>query len=187
MKTLFLGISLLWGIFISPISYKKLYNSALNNGFYNYELKRIVQQPKSTPITIVNDEFVMRVLENDLEYYKIIRAEHPKNINKKIVQNKYSPTNKDTIVTFSVNKDTYDFYKGKQKVILQKMSLRSENIVLDKNIRIGCDKKLFKNKYDGSLKSDIAVIQDVEGGNLFTFIFKNNKLIQVTYKIEYIE
>lgn len=189
MQTLFLCINLLYGAFIGTTWHKARYINSPIKQFYSNPIrsKRVIQKQSSKPTIIYNNEFVIEVLENDLNYNKIVKACNPKNINKKIVQNIHTQSNKDTIVSFCANEDTFTFYKGKGKVLLQKMSLLSKNIVLDKNISIGCDKSLFKNKYKNSLNSDTAIIQDFEGGNVFTFIFKDNKLTQVTYKIEYME
>jgi hypothetical protein len=172
MKILMLGINLFCVVFMSPAWFK---------------VPPAIQKQSSKPTIVYNDEFVMRVMDVDISYNKIMKAYHPKNVIRKIVQNKYQANIKDTLISFSENGNLFSFYKGKEKALLQNMNLSSQGTVLDKNIYIGCDKSLFKNKYKSSLKSYTIIIEDIEGGNVFTFLFKNNKLIQVKYKIEYME
>jgi hypothetical protein len=67
------------------------------------------------------------------------------------------------------------------------MLVNSGKLILDNDIKIGVDKGLFSQKFKNKLLSDTLVVQDLEGGNIFTFFFNENILTRILYKAEYID
>lgn len=179
MKTLFINLLLLGYITLSST----LPNAFDANSFIeNYNL----QKPSSKSISITNDDLVSRFLD-ELEYSKVINKYHPKDLSRKTVKNQYDSKVKDIIESFTANDDKFSFYKAKDKNLLLTMELNKRYMILDKDIYIGCDKNVFKTRYKTALNSDIIIIEDLEGGNIFSFFFKNNKLVRASYKCDYLE
>ncbi len=90
--------------------------------------------PAQNKQVIVNDEFVINVLDNDLSYKNIISIYQPKIIIKKITKNPNWPKVKDTLVNFNVNGDSFLFhksgYKGEEKITLVNMTLISKKVII---------------------------------------------------------
>ena len=49
----------------------------------------------------------------------------------------------------------------------------------------GVDKEIFRQKFKKQALSDILIVSDIEGGNVFKFFFKKDKLIKILYQAEY--
>lgn len=137
--------------------------------------------------TIYNDQFIINVLGNDLTYKKVISIYHPSIISDKVVRDIHNKEQKDRILSFEASDDSFSFYKGTEKMLLQQMTIASKKITLDKSLRIGVDKALFEDKFKRSPLSDVFSVMDIEGGNEFTFVFKNNKLVKVLYNLKYLD
>lgn len=134
---------------------------------------------------IYDDEFIMRVIENDLTFSNLKKIYQPKEIHEKLLQNKHNLNKKDTLLIFIAGTDSIGFYKGWGNVLPQKMVITSGKLIVDKDIKVGVDKSLFRQKFKNKLLSDTLVVQDTEGGNTFTFFFKENILTRILYKAEY--
>jgi hypothetical protein len=153
----------------------------------NYQTQQGQSLQKDTLETevIYDDEFIMRVIENDLTFSNLKKIYQPKEIHEKLLQNKHNLNKKDTLLIFIAGIDSIGFYKGWGNVLPQKMVITSEKLVIDKDIKVGVDKSLFRQKFKNKLLSDTLVVKDTEGGNTFTFFFKENNLFQIIYKAEY--
>lgn len=155
----------------------------------NYLIKQNESIQKDTVKSeiIYDDEFIMRVIENDLTFSNLKMIYQPNVINENLLQNKHDQNKKDTLLTFTLGKDYIEFYKGGGNVLPQKMVISSGKLILDKDIKIGVDKGLFSQKFKNKLLSDTLVLQDLEGGNNFTFFFEQSILTRILYKAEYID
>ncbi|MGQ0827630.1 MAG: hypothetical protein ACT4ON_04460 [Bacteroidota bacterium] len=142
---------------------------------------------KDTIIEVIyNDEFIMKVLESDLTLQNIKRI-YSKEAQEKLVINKYDLQKKDTLMILIEGKDSIGFYKGQGNSLPHKMVVFSEKLTIGGNIHTGVEKDLFKNKFNVQSLSDTLRIQDIEGGNIITFYFRDNKLFQFIYKAEYLD
>jgi hypothetical protein len=146
-----------------------------------------IQKDSVKTEVIYDDEFIMRVIENDLTFLNLKKIYQPKEINEKLLQNKHDQNNKDTLLTFTLGRDYIEFYKGGGNIFPQKILVSSGKLILDKDVKIGVDKGLFSQKFKNKLLSDTLVVQDLEGGNNFTFFFEQNILTRIFYKAEYID
>jgi hypothetical protein len=81
--------------------------------------------------------------------------------------------------------DSIGFYKGWGNALPQKMIITSKKLIIDEDIKVGVDKSIFRNKFKKQPLSDTLVVSDIEGGNVFTFFFKENKLNKILYQAEY--
>lgn len=136
---------------------------------------------------IYDDEFIIRVIEKDFEFYNINRIYNPSEIQEKLFQNKHYLSKLDTLLFFTVKEDSIGFYKAWGNVFPQKLVIYSEIITIDKDIKIGVNKELFRKKFNHKVLSNIFVVKDLEGGNTFIFFFRENTLFRIFYESEYID
>jgi len=127
----------------------------------------------------------MRVVEKDLSLQNLKEIYQPQEIYEKLVQNKHNINKKDTLMIFVSGTDSIEFYKGWGNALPQKMIITSSKVIIDKNLKVGVDKNIFRQKFKKQVLPDTLVISDIEGGNVLTFFFKENKLIKILYQTEY--
>jgi len=129
----------------------------------------------------VDDSFISSVLDSDavLKKLKLICNNKCKPTIK-VVNNKYSAGQKDSIYSFYDNKDTVTFYLTKGKEIPLKIVVNSPRITFDSDIRLGINKKYFKDKFKVPKVTDLFFIQDLEAGCVIMFEFRNDILIRMT-------
>lgn len=145
----------------------------------------ITQRDTSKKEIIYDYEFIMRVVEKDLSLQNLKEIYQPQEIYEKLVQNKHNINKKDTLMIFVSGTDSIEFYKGWGNALPQKMIITSSKVIIDKNLKVGVDKNIFRQKFKKQVLPDTLVISDIEGGNVLTFFFKENKLIKILYQTEY--
>jgi len=145
----------------------------------------ITQRDTSKKEIIYDYEFIMRVVEKDLSLQNLKEIYQPQEIYEILVQNKHNINKKDTLMIFVSGTDSIEFYKGWGNALPQKMIITSSKVIIDKNLKVGVDKNIFRQKFKKHVLPDTLVISDIEGGNVFTFFFEENKLIKILYQAEY--
>jgi len=145
----------------------------------------ITQRDTSKKEIIYDYEFIMRVVEKDLSLQNLKEIYQPQEIYEILVQNKHNINKKDTLMIFVSGTDSIEFYKGWGNALPQKMIITSSKVIIDKNLKVGVDKNIFRQKFKKQVLPDTLVISDIEGGNVLTFFFKENKLIKILYQTEY--
>lgn len=134
---------------------------------------------------IYDDEFILRVIENDFKFSNLNMIYEPKEINERLFQNKHDKSKLDTMLFFIVNEDSIQLYKASGNEMPQKIVIHSEKMTIDSDIKIGVNKELFMKKFNLIVMSNILEVKDLEGGNIFTFYFRENNLFRIIYKSEY--
>ena len=137
-------------------------------------------------VTVVNNAFVSRTFENDLVYSKI-RAKYKEiPLKKKVIANIHWPEINDTLLSFQTSQDTFRFYRAQDKIIPYYISLGSSKITLDKNLQVGTPAEILKAKFKLKSIPNKLVVQELEGGLVFSF--KQNrektKIAQIIFESE---
>jgi hypothetical protein len=136
---------------------------------------------------IIADDFIERVLKNDLLLPKLTKIYRPKEIHEELIPNRHYPEKTDTIVSFKSGSDFVQYHKGIGNTLPVTITIMSDKAILDGNIKTGSSKSIFVEKFSKQNLSDTLTISDLESGNNFTFIFENDKLIKIQYQAEYID
>jgi hypothetical protein len=138
--------------------------------------------------TIVNNEFISRVLDNDISVSKILAAYPALHQTISTSVNRYDPRLTDTLKTFTSGADTFRFFIATDKEIRVSYNIETTTIRLDTAIVIGVSKAVFASKFGISKVPDLLVIRDLEGGFELKFLFNPaGKLIRMSYQIQYLE
>lgn len=191
MNKLFLTLFLIVIIFSS--CEKKIIKNNINEKniekkvLKNESLKPKIQNNLSTKDTIIDDEFIFRLIENDFNLNKIKSIYENGIINEEITKNKYDNNKIDTLINVIWERDVITFHKAYGISLLQKANIVSENILLDSNIKIGVNKSIFNQKFKKNILTDSLFVSDIEKGNVFLFYFVNNKLNKISYQSGYID
>ena len=144
-----------------------------------------VQKDTSKTIFIDNDEFVFKIIENELSLdffrgnFNLIKRE--------VIPNKHNPSLSDTVLVYTNGIDTANFYISQSNIILQEVLINSQEITLDNDIKIGVSKAIFKSKFDLIDVPDSLVIKDFENSSYFLFTFKDSQLDKIAYKARYLD
>ena len=165
-------------------SYDNKKKSIVNN---NVIQNKVTQNDSLNKKLIIYDEFIRRVIENDLTLQNIKKVYQTNVIHEELIQNKHNTNIKDTLIIFTEGNDSICFYKGWGNTIPQKIVIFSEKLIIDKNIKIGVNKDLFHEKFKMEIIFDTLIMKDIEGGNIFTFIFIDNKLSKIIYQGNYLD
>jgi hypothetical protein len=105
------------------------------------------------------------------------------NISKQPIINMHDSTIVDTAFNFSNKKNEISIYKASHAELINKIDITDKRFVLKGSISIGMSKANFKNRFDiKTLESDTIVISDEDNIVRFTFYFKKNALVRITYK-----
>lgn len=174
------------------MNYKKILSIVLIISFFtffffytkNMEKKaKVIEQKQPQVEEIADNNFIDRVEKSDLTY------ENLKSIyfSTKETYEPYPFRNGQTyqLVVFKSSSDTFKFFKSKTNMFLLKGDFLSDKITLDKDIKIGVDKAVFEKKFSKKITANnVAIVSEPEGFEYFTFIFNENKLIEIIYDTE---
>ncbi len=136
--------------------------------------------------TIVDDNFVMKFIEDDLVLDNF--KDNFKKSEIKISKNKFDETVNDTTVYYRNLKDSLLLYKTVEKSMITYFSIKDRNILLLKTFnKIGVNKNDYLNYFKLKDINDELFITDTEQGNLIGLKFKKNKLIGIVYSMTYLD
>jgi len=146
-----------------------------------------VNKPALTD-TIINNDFVSRVLDGDISLSKVLSAYHPINQTVSTSVNKYDSKLTDTLKTITSRADTFSFLIATGKETLISCNIQTNKMSLDTTIAIGVSKAVFASKFGVSNIPDLLIVKDLEGGTEFKFVFNPaGTLIKMSYQIQYLE
>ena len=134
---------------------------------------------------IIDDAFIMRVEDTDFTYDNLRKIYfYPK---EEIEPIKLDENRTFQLLTFKIDKDFVQFFKGDGTLFPYKIIILSDQITLDKDIQIGINKTLLEKKFNTKISTNKITVQNIEGGVYFTFFFEENILVKITYNVEYID
>lgn len=135
--------------------------------------------------TIVDDNFIAIFIEKDLlitnykNNLKITKVE--------IEKNDFNPSTNDSLIYYTNSLDTLSYYKTTNKSMITYLSFQ-ENISLIKSFStIGMNKNNYEKYFKIENVNNNLYITDTEQGNIINLKFKNKKLVNVIYRMTYLE
>jgi hypothetical protein len=102
-------------------------------------------------------------------------------LSKKPIKNNYTKTIIDTIYTFSKDKTKFEIYHSKLQDILQSAYIDTDKIILRSNVKVGMRKSEFEKIFKIKIAKNTCQIGDLEQNQVYTFSFKNNILVLISY------
>jgi hypothetical protein len=105
------------------------------------------------------------------------------NISKQAVPNMHDSTIVDTAYNFSNRKNEISIYKASHAEMINRIDISDRRFYLQGQINIGMTKGNFKSKFSvNAIEGDTVVVTDDDNIVGFTFYFKKNLLVRITYK-----
>ena len=136
---------------------------------------------------IVNGDFINRVLDADFTSENLAKHYKFTSSIKAVTPNQHVQDANDTIVQLFYDTDTFEFYRGVENTFLLKAVIAREELVIDSSIKTGVGKDIFKEKFATRIVPDTFLVQDLEAGSVFTFLFDQNKLVRIIYEAPYFD
>jgi hypothetical protein len=105
------------------------------------------------------------------------------NISKQAVTNMHDSSVVDTAYNFSNRKNEISIYKASHAEMINRIDVSDRRFSLKGSINVGMTKENFKNKFSiKSIDGDTVIITDEDNIVGFTFYFRKNILVRITYK-----
>lgn len=138
------------------------------------------------PVTmvVINDAFVIQVLNRDLTIPNILKVSHFIHTYVKLIPNKSDAKIKDTLITFTKGKTTYTFFKSSDGNTLTSADIES-NTISTAGIAVGLSKDKFEKIIAVPHVSDVVIIEDKERTHRFIYTFNGEKLASIVYESPY--
>lgn len=137
--------------------------------------------------TIVRDQFVLDALEV-MDNYNIVDSLYSSEerlISTK--QNEHKADEIDSVFYISTSFDSLVYYKSSSKTILKHLRLRSEELSITPSVGVGISYASFQEQMNIYNKYSKVIVEDLEGGNTFTFLFEDDLLSEIRYNINYLD
>jgi hypothetical protein len=88
---------------------------------------------------------------------------------------------KDTIIELKNNNVFFKFYKVDSLVMIDYFEIKTDEILLYKNIHVGMSKQNFITKFDSINFNNRLEIGNLERTSVYSFLFKQDTLSMIEY------
>ncbi|WP_207535682.1 hypothetical protein [Desertivirga arenae] len=146
------------------------------------EIKREAQK-----LIVYDDNFVHRVLTNAFQYHKLRKAYSRNKLSRIADSNPGLKERKHYYLSFYKGTDNFKFYDNGNNIFPVSINLHTSDLTLEGNLKVGLGKRLFGEQYKLHNIPDLVQFSDIEQGNLFTFVFKNDVLSSINFSVCYLD
>lgn len=145
----------------------------------------VVQSQKDT--TLIRDQFILNALEVIENHIMVDSLYSGKKHLVTTRRNEHKVNEIDSIFYIRTPLDSLVYYKSPSKTIPKHLKIRSKKLPITSSIQIGMSYASFREQMNIDNKYSEVVVEDLEGGNTFTFLFENDLLYEIHYNINYLD
>lgn len=182
IKTLALLVRLSFTTCSFDMEHSEYKKTSVNRGRNESPMKEVSSQDSIASKKIVTDtDFVFDVFDDALNFSSLEKTAKIKE--KKAIPNKYNELVIDTIFTFKNDGDCFTFYKAVTNLIPLNAVIISDRYIIDDSIKVGVPYTILKNRFNLKVAVDTLIVEDFEGSRYFMFLFKEQTLNRIVFKI----
>lgn len=122
-------------------------------------------------------------IDLSFKYEKIDKCIKDKTI--RIVKNHLYEEKNDSIISFQSGKNSIEYYKSFDKIMLLQIDLHSNSFNIIDNNFIGLNKDFFKRIFNLKFNNDYIIVYDADGYISCKILFENNKIKSFYYQVRF--